>query len=613
MAEMTIEQKRALALAAARLRAKQKQSPAPEKPSFLPGAITAFGQGASLGFSDEMAGAFQSMLPYPYGTKGAGGYDAAVQGVRDQQAAFSKEYPKTDMAMNILGGVTSSIPAAAAMPTFGASAAIPKWLQYAGASGGAGALSGYGYANEGEELQGAAVGGGLGALMGVAAPPIARAGGRALGLFRDAGMSMMSPEKQAAYKLTQAMQRDGLSPDQIAARLKELGPDAVLADAGGENILGLAEAAATAPGSSKDSILKFLKDRMRGQGERLNKAIMDYVSDAPGTVATINSLDASRKSAVAPLYQKAYSQIIPESDDLNAILQKNIVKRAYQDAIKIASDEGDDFVKSMTVKNGKITFKDNPTFKTLDYLKRGLDDIIDKETSDFGKLSPEGRRALIVKNELLSLLDSASPEYAAARKIYSDSAANQRALMVGRKFFREDYDVLEDVIADMSKTEKDFFKMGVARAMLDKTDNTAMGADRTRIFDRASVNKKLESVFDSKAEMDQFVSMLEKEQRKALTYSTVSGNSRTASRMASLDDMLNPRSIAKEVLGINDVPQMTNDQIGQMLLSKDPQQAAKALRYMSKLKTGPVMLPGLFARSAAIASPAGLMSQQNGN
>tara|TARA_R110000822_G_scaffold27674_1_gene82351 strand:- start:97 stop:2040 length:1944 start_codon:yes stop_codon:yes gene_type:complete len=609
-----------------------------ESPGMLAGVLTSFGQGASFGFSDELAGLAQSALPFPYGTKGKGGYELAANSARAQQDAFSEAHPVADLSANLAGGVVTGIASGGLLSggtalgrTLPQLANVPGWIRNTATGIGAGGLAGIGYADEDESLSGMGQGAALGGGFGLAAPPLMRFINRGVrGVAGYASESLRSPSNQATRKIIQAMERDGLTPAEMATELASYGDDAVYADVGKGNVSSLAEAVTTQPGRGSSQIKGFLTARMKNQSDKLEEAIAEAISGKTGGIANINALANERKELAAPLYDKAYKALVPYTDELKSILNRNVVKKALRSASDAASDEGDDFLNSIVkiTDDGSVDFIKNPTFRTLDYVKRGLDDVIERETSDFGRVSSQGRRALNVKNELLSLLDDASPDYREARRIYSDSLSNENALLKGRKFLSEDYDVLEQYIGGLSESEKDFFKMGVARSLRDRIRNKITTGNQAQVFNKEMVWDKLKPVFGDDNQLNKFISIIEAEQAKARTFSGIMGNSKTAERLAAQADLNSGgfdtsiiehgasgntsgmvAGMFRKLTGRSDLPEPVRNRIAEMLLSNDPKIIAEATKLLNKTPVpGAPILPS-FAGPASVITSGGLLGQ----
>jgi hypothetical protein len=619
-----VEEKLSIAkesLLIADLDATEKPKAQVEHDAILPQILQGIGRGASFGFSDEISGGIQSMLPYPYGTD----YASAVKGVRDRDNQFAEDHPIINTVSEIAGGVMTGIGGSAKLVgTSIANKIIPTWnslnnLQKGTILGGVGGgVGGAGYAPEGETMLGAAKGTALGGGIGAASVPLT-AGAGWLGShiakpFKFIADSVRHPNSQAARKLRRAYDRDNIDVEQIPGMIDEMGDGAVIADIGGENVLGLVEGVAKTPGRGKDQILSNLTVRQAAQGPRIEDIISKEISSGVANTGEIRVLESARRQAAKPYYTSAHNTDLPYevADELIRYGKRPTVKKALKEAMDILEDEGvEDASKIFHVNDaGGVELVSTRSVKAWDYVKRGLDDVIDNGMDPVtGKLSAEAARAVKIKQEILAILDDAVPDYGMARKIFSDSKANESAMQKGRKFFNQDYDVIEDYVGSLSQAEKDFYKMGVARSLQDKIRARVNSGDKTTIFNKEAVWDRLRPVFDDDDSLNRFLQKMEAEQRKSLTYSRAAVGSRTATGQASQRDLLNDvgvsqGGIADQMIGrilkdaSNPSEAMTNE-LAQMLLSNDPAVIQKALAQIAKLKgtsnlplLPPYLLPG---------------------
>ena len=591
------------------------------------GTITSVGQGASFGFSDEIAGGLQSLFPYPYGTKDSGGYETAVKGVRDQQKQFAEESPVLDFTGNLAGGLLTGVGGGArtAGTKFGQTVMnntknMNNMLKFGLAGSGGGAVSGYGYADKDEGLKGAAIGAGTGFGLGALTPPLISATGKVVDVasrpIRNAIESQSSPTRSAANKISKAFARDEIPLDTIQGTMKNGKGDLVLADVGGENVLGLTEAIATMPGKAKNQALNQLRERQVGQGQRIEKIIFDNISDTKATVQLQDDIARVRSEQAKPLYDAAYAVEDVSDEAINNVLLR-LPDDTFEALKDISRTEGLIFPNIIqTAKDGTRKVVSGYGVRDIDTIKRGLDELIDQGIDSVtGKVSPRASRLLELKSQLLKNVDEKVPEYAAARKVFSDSKGLEDAMMKGRKFFNTDYDITEKMVANMSDAEKDFYKMGVVRDLTERLNKKIDSGDKTRLFNKQDVRNKLKPLFDTDDALDGFLNQIESEQRKSLTYTRASGNSRTAGRQAAQEDLQQgdlPQGQSMWEMGFNalfgkerKLNEPMADEIGRLLLSKDPRAVNEAMGLLRAPREN--IIPRLSPIQGA-----GLLSQQSG-
>lgn len=118
-------------------------------------------------------------------------------------------------------------------------------------------------------------------------------------------------------------------------------------------------------------------------------------------------------------------------------------------------------------------FGEAPTFKAWDYVKRGLDDLIESRRDPVtGKLerSDEVRGWDKTRQELRRHLRTINPKYGEALDAYSGPSHQMHALDLGRKMVdgRMDAEDLEAGLGRMSADELDSLRLGIARGLSDK-------------------------------------------------------------------------------------------------------------------------------------------------
>lgn len=172
---------------------------------------------------------------------------------------------------------------------------------------------------------------------------------------------------------------------------------------------------------------------------------------------------------------------------------------------------------------------------TLDYVKRGLDDVIESHRDPVtGRLKmDESLRAINkVNREFIREMDSLHPDYAPARQAYAGPARMATALAKGAKFNSRDAETIWAETRDMTAPELEQYKLGVrstlSKALGDKGDY----ADKVKAL-VGTPNKRaaLEHLFGGSEKFDNFMATLADEQAAAATHSRLMG-SQTAANLA---------------------------------------------------------------------------------
>lgn len=506
----------------------------------IEGTARAVAQGFTFGLADEGGAALDTLM-------GKGSYEDNLARQRFATAMFAQENPTLAFLGGAGGGMAGG---AGALKLAGKVApaiynAFTKLNPYAQAAiGGAagGVASGFGEGEGGflPRLQGAAISGTAGAALG----PAFQGVGQGIQYLRS------SPADRAAVRVRNSLARDQMTPDQAMTMLGELGPVSTLADLG-PNMQGLGAAVASVPGQGKKAA-QFLDVRQTGdtgsadiQGQA--KRILDASGSALGDTnfyGAIEDLYEEGATKAKPLYDAAYAVRpmwnTPETAKLQGILKRASVRDALAKAERIASDDGVDPRSIGFDDKGQIT-PQGSSIQTLDYVKRGLDEMIEAERHPItGRLSTAGGRIAKVRQELVDELDILAPDYGKARAAYAGPAASRDALALGRAALDPDMD-LEVTAKDVAKlldSDKAFFRQGVARRIQDIVTKSPDGADAVKkIFGNQNIRAKLRAAFPDDASFNQFAKTMQAEAQMFATRGAVLQGSRTAPLSENIRDL----------------------------------------------------------------------------
>lgn len=621
------------------------------------GMLRQFANAASFGFDDELAGAVSALT--------GGDYTSARDTYRNESRQYAEANPGKSFAASLAGSLATGIGGAgkfaatkagkSAIDAYRGATSLGRFGMNVGAGAASGALSGLGNADEESRLSGAATGALIGGATGGLVQPVAYAARKVSDVFAPAARwakdkVTMSAEEQFARKLAQQAERDGLTPGQVQARLKKLGPNAMLADVS-ENIRGLAEGYALLPGEAKRAANSGLMQRAKGQAGRATKAIMDgldLVADDLNFDKQIQGIHATMREV-----GKGYAPIVdtvetPMNDNIERLLTGPTMKSALSKAFRIAQNDvalgdADSTIQKYFALNDKgegmfmpfggkfAEMKQRPTLRVWDYAKRGLDSIINDGTDSItGKMTSEAKQAFMFKNKLLSEIDAVAPQYKQVRGQYADQFSLESAMKLGRAFFGKDSEVTARFLDEMSAPEKAMFRAGAARAIRDKILSAPDTGDAyKRVFGNQLMRNKMRSIFPDAKSFTRFTREIEREAVFGQTKNAILGNSRTAAREALKDDSgvdpsvvldfaqgrvgaLAAKLASSRLQSAMEVPEAVRNAGAQYLFSMDPATKSKALQLLNSQA-------GLLGARRALPPPspfvpltAGLLGMQAG-
>lgn len=294
----------------------QSMSPAQTRPNDgVTGKLAAFGEGASNGIpivgpyvdkaTDAYVAGMQALLN---GTS----YADEVKTLQDRQKGLAERNPISATAGEIAGGVAGTAPMVMAAPAaFGAGAGGMVARSAASlASGGAIGLADQGV-RTGGDTDAMALGGGLGAVFGAAAPSIGKAVGAGASRVMDyfgRPDNALNGISRPAVRYAQETALDPVKQGVIRSELDRLGPEAMLADVSPE-WMGVARGAASRPGS-RDMVVNALLERGSGKNARL-ATDLDASLGPAGVPSFIEEGIAGNQRALAQQYADVIAQAGP--------------------------------------------------------------------------------------------------------------------------------------------------------------------------------------------------------------------------------------------------------------------------------------------------------------
>jgi hypothetical protein len=539
-------------------------------------------QGASFGFSDE-ANAGMSALGAKLGGDSRPVRDVYAERVaeeRARQAAYSAANPGKSLMLQLAGGLVSGGAGAARVAAVrgagAAAAAAPSMLARAGtvlgAGAGMGALGAAG-ASEAPTLGGvaadAALGGALGAGFAGAAPivgkvagtvaPVARA---AVGAVRTPTTALRTAEdvgESALLRLAKALQQDKVTPDALRTAGASARPGEIVADLAGPQTQRLVRGSEAVPSAGASTIRRTLADRQAEQGDRVTSALVSAfgADDAPDLVSAARRLEQTRKAASGRAYREAYEVAPGEPRTVSAsLLTPYLDDPVFRRAMTKAREQFDLDVRTGDAPTRAPIFRDvvesvgadgTPVITTaeeipvavVDYLKRGLDAVIESGADGRPLDRAAARSYRTLRNRLLESVDAEVPEFAAARQVYAGGMALEEALQRGQDAMRRGTTRadLRATLADLSDGEAEQFRLGALGQLLEDVANTAEGRDVARTIAKSpAMREKLDILLPTDAARDEFAALLQSEARMTATGRTIQG-SRTAPTLQDVDGL----------------------------------------------------------------------------
>ena len=546
-----------------------------EQVGFPAGVATQFVRGGGLGsFADEALGA--ALGPQ------------AQQAMRSTAGAMGRQYPKTSLAANVAGGVTSAAGALAAAPT-AATAAIGRavaptggrLLPMAARSLGVGAVGGglggaiYGY-GEGtdsesrmrEAQSGAMFGAGTGGALGMAAPMAARGVKNIMDYVKGTDVSQVAQylgiSRNAANVIKSTFERGGGIEDAVG-NIQRAGDQGMLADAG-QSAQALLDASAASGGAASQTVSTEISKRAQGSIQQLEGGLNEVLGEAPlGPRNAVAKIAEQTRDARSAAYGAAYSTPINYASPEGAAIEE-VVSRIPSRILNEAISEANEDMFSKGLRNqqimasvddaGNVSFSNPMNVQQLDYLKRALNTLSEANRGEFGKQTASSLRYAGLAKDLRSAVGNAVVDPATGARLYDDAVKlggetirEQNAFALGRDALKpktEIEDVIEELGVDPSDAQLEAAKMGMRSALRTALDNVkTVPSDPDLAARQISEFVKLVSSENSRKKIREILGedapamlkQLDEASQTALVRSAVNVNSKTAVRGAIKEDI----------------------------------------------------------------------------
>ena len=535
------------------------------------------GQGLGMGWGDEA----EAWLRAKVGEKS---YEDNLKEINQEYAKFAQQNPYAAPITEFAGGV---LPMAASYLATGltggaaAPAAVATTARSTGAlarlaaqlgknlpnnplargavvGGGTGAIAGAGSAEEGDRAKGAIIGGTVGTGFGVGLPLVIRGGG-ALGTFVKDRFSR-SPEyieKRAAGKVNTALERSGITPSEAAASMsldRAAGIPSTLANTTRPTV-GLAEIVTAKSERAGDTLGDVLEANKAGGRERVVGQARRGIGNKGDFYQQEQDMVQNLRANANDLYEDAYKFGTVNDPTITRVLQNPRFKTFFDEAKKIADNErlaaelrGEDPSKYVlddifiADELGNIALSKLPDVRTLDYIKRGMDAVVNKGYKGEGMSSAEANSLKDLKKAMVGALDKATEvdgvsAYKVARQQYAGDAEVLDALRTGMDDFKKlDPEQIVSMMKGFSTAEKEAFKTGAVRSIyatvMDPSSNINAAQ---RLIGSPEMKDRLMPLFPSQAKFDLFKAALDREHQLFQQANRIMAGSPSARRLAGIE------------------------------------------------------------------------------
>lgn len=187
-------------------------------------------------------------------------------------------------------------------------------------------------------------------------------------------------------------------------------------------------------------------------------------------------------------------------------------------------------------------------------MKLELDEQIgmSKQAEKMGNRPTQGwdtRTLTVLKNDLLKEIKNNPYKYALQK--YSGPSSLKRAAEEGfDEALSEAPEKLAQKLSGLSPSEQEMWRMGAARALIDKVRQGNFMRDRTKsIFDTPDMQIRLKEIFPTDKARGRFLRTVANERKKAITRQAAQGNSTTTKQLTNAQEAGKAAKTVADVAG----------------------------------------------------------------
>lgn len=620
--ELSVEQKRALALARARVRARQAAgADRPAHPAFegshIPGYDPKTGtvdptraarspggsflQGAAdtttFGFGDEIGAGIASAT----GLAGDKSYSDVLGEMRGIRKSAAEQNPKSYLGGQVAGGVAQGLAGGNALSVM---ANAPTLLGRVGGGmltgGGWGALYG---AGSGEGLQGRATealkSGAMGALVGGAFPVVAEGVSRTYRGIVDALMGQRAASQagttpEVLRMMGNAMDADGTRGPTGQANIAAAGQDAMLADAG-PNARAILDTAIQRGGPGAVTAREAIEARTARSGQALTDALDNTLGTPEGITAARTAIRQGTASSRGSAYDVAYAAPIDYADPRGQLLEKIVKGRVPAKAIEVANqlmrikDEQSKQILAKVADDGSVVFETLPDVRQIDYITRALNQMAEsgEGAGALGGQTTLGSAYQGLSREIRDTLRDLVPEYGTALETAADPIRRSKAVEFGSKLFSQatTRDQVDEFARGLTGPERQAAAQGIRSRLDDMMANVTRTVQDGNTDAREAIKAikelssranrgKVESIIGQQ-QADALFSEIDRATKSFELRASVAENSKTYARLATdqrVKEMTSPGAVGTLMQG---QPLNAVQRIAQVMTGQTPAKMAE--------------------------------------
>lgn len=578
-----------------------------------PGGLEALAQGATFGFSDELQGIAQGGLAaagaIASGQPGAGdkfkrGFETGIEKARTRLDKFRAEQPIGAIATEVAGGLlTGGFGAGRALAGAAGRTALQNIRRVGLTGAGFGALAGAGTAEGGLAERGKAAG--VGAIVGAAASPVISAGARVVGgITKFTGDALGAIRNIAGGDKATKIISQSLGADEVARLTDEIQRTGkAVTDFTGDEISELLKRTRIGDKKAGKEIEKALSIQARDDLSRVEGQFNRTIGE--GAEDTIEDLSAKADIDARGAFQRAEeAPALTDQKILDLVTNRPTLQRSFREAQEIAADAGVQIPTDLS---------QGLDSRSVFFMKKSLDNLIDGQTDIAGKVSPRGVEFIKLKDEFVGRVKELNPDFKLALERSGDKIRLRNAQEIGEKLKTNlSPDKIQDIKVKFKTPEElKAFQIGVKNSVMNKALNTDPGKAAQAIAGKRLKKEQLRAIFDDETRANELGDFLENEIGLAAQAKDVTGKS--FADLASNVELVAQGGIkapflAKAVKRISGINDKNANEIAEILT--DPKKFLGAADELKRLAPGKAAeLDVLLKDQIAAATPSALTTE----
>lgn len=464
---------------------------------------------------------------------------------REGQDQYEQDKPLQALGGGLLGGFAFAPARAATVPGL-----LGRLGQAGGVSSAYGAAEGDGVLGR---LKSGAVAGAIGvgtagALEGVA--PLARGLlGGAERMRAPGGALPDSGERRVAGAIESALQRDSVTPEGLLSNLGSLPDGRLPFEAGGENLIGLAETMAQAPGQARASLLSAVGGRRDEATNRVAGRLADsFGAQGNGFQALRQRIGARKEAADAGMEQIAARPVPLDDASVQAFrsrLSSRAVRDAAEEAIAELSPEGSAAANRLFGLGDQVV--DNPgaaqiTVREAQDISYALNEAASRAYR--GGFNSRGEALSTLAKTIRKNARDTVPEYDTWLSDFGDASEGIDAMRTGQNIFARANErnamsaaQLRERWGGWSAQARENYRLGVGEAVLDRVRGAGGIPAMRRLLRDNELADRVRIAFDSEDDFLRFMQSANAEVSMANVDNQILGGSPTARRVAGAADV----------------------------------------------------------------------------